>query len=258
MASASASSSPRTGPGTAGLAHAGPAGARFAGRGVVGFGLSNDERRGAGGRLRARVRHRPPGGAAPDPHGAIRRRRSVRELPGGPGRRPARARRARCRRRRGAGRGGRAADRSRAVSGEHVSLGVYPNGAASRLPPLLDAGAVRRTRRRRPCCSGTGWSRSTRSRHDDDSPMPTWPGWRRGSFARPPRRRAALPRGGHRSWPAACLRRVTAASALSRAGPPLWAGRIAFARSTPRPTPSAMRGAHGRGVRAPGAARHDR
>ncbi len=120
--------------------------AQYAGRGVIGFGLSNDERRGVDGRVRARLPHRRPGRAAVRPA----RRRAVRPgqrpgLPGRPARRPDRARH-----RRGRGPGaGPAAGRTAASPSRSARRPTW-RSASSPSPP---------TCRCRSC-----WTRACRSR----------------------------------------------------------------------------------------------
>ena len=140
--------------------------ARYAGDGpgtVVGFGLSNDERRGQTGRLRPRVRHRAPRGVGPGP--ARRRAARASRGPGdpvGPATRPDRARGA-------VGRGFRASSQEVADAGvtlevcpgSNVALGVY--AAAARCPCARSSHTAYRlpsapTTR---CCSAPGWSTST-------------------------------------------------------------------------------------------------
>ena len=118
--------------------------AQYAGRGVVGFGLSNDERRGRtedfAGRVPDRRARRAAAGAA--------RRRAARprprpRLPRQPRRAAARARRTQCR-------GPRAARPHRRRPGvalevcpvSNVSLGVYSDLTSVPLPQLLAAGAT--------------------------------------------------------------------------------------------------------------------
>ena len=119
--------------------------AQYAGRGVVGFGLSNDERRGSHGRLRAGVPDRRAGRAA------ARRRTAAscaapstsRQLPRRPARRAARPRRPR---RRGPGAAGpdrrRPASRSRSARSPTSRSASTPTSPRCRCRRCSTAGAT--------------------------------------------------------------------------------------------------------------------
>ena len=115
--------------------------AQFAGQGVVGFGLSNDERRGPAEDFERGLRHRRAGRAAAGP--ARRRARRPGQRHRGPGpaaRRPDRARRP-------VGRGPEVVERLAAAAvtcevcpSSNVALGVAPDAAAVPVRTLFEAG----------------------------------------------------------------------------------------------------------------------
>ena len=166
--------------------------AQYAGRGVVGFGLSNDERRGSTADFGPGLRDRRPRRAAA---GAARRRaartRPRTDLPRHAPPRPARPRRA-------LGRGPRAARGDR--GGRHRPRGLpgLQRRARRLLRPDLGAaaGAARRGRHGRPrapttrCSSGPAWPASTpRCAPPTSSPTtssPSWPGCPSAPRAPPP------------------------------------------------------------------------
>jgi adenosine deaminase len=158
--------------------------AQYAGRGVVGFGLSNDERRGTPPTSR-RLLDRRAGRAAARPA----RRRAARpgqraDLPRRPARRPARARGAGRRGPGAAGPGGRPGRRARGVPGlqrrarrlQRPQLGAAAHAAGGRRHVALGADD--------PLLFGPGWPRSTtpmRTAHQlATRSSRTWPGCRCG------------------------------------------------------------------------------
>ena len=161
--------------------------AQHAGEGpgsVVGFGLSNDERRGVTEEFAPRLRDRPPGRAGPGPpRGRAAGAGRGGDDPRGPVARPARPRRAQRGGPPGAGAAWpRPASRSRSARGSNVALGVYATAAEV---PLRDDRGRRHTRGARApttrCSSARGWPRSTRGpARPWASPTRSSPAWHSG------------------------------------------------------------------------------
>ena len=117
---------------------------QYAGRGVVGFGLSNDERRGSTADFAPAFRIAERAGLLLVPHGGeLRGPEHIRVLPRRPARPAARPRRPL---RRGPARcwsgSSTPASRSRSARSRNVALGVYSDLTSVPLPTLLEAGAT--------------------------------------------------------------------------------------------------------------------
>ena len=155
--------------------------AQYAGRGVVGFGLSNDERRGTHRRLRARLPRSPSGPgccwsrtaascAGPttwctclDHLHADRLGHGVRSAED-----PALLERIVA-----------AGVALEVCPVSNVALGVYSDLTSVPLPELLEAGATSRSAPTTRCCSGRGWPASTpRCAPPTTSPTTSSPSWR--------------------------------------------------------------------------------
>ena len=169
--------------------------AQYAGRGVVGFGLSNDERRGTTADFAPAFAIAERAGLLLAPHGGeLLGPRERAGLPRRPARRPARARRAR---RRGPARCSTGSS-AQGVPLEvcpvsNVALGVYSDLTSVPLPTLLEAGATVALGADDPLLFGSRLAGAVR--HDARRPRPlrrarspSWPRMSRPRVARPGRR----------------------------------------------------------------------